>query len=164
MPADWKAELEEMKKATEEEIKESRRKEEELREKYKGDKERIIDLINSQLKPVVETFKEEDMEETSQPKIKKYHNGISLNVPIVQEVGYISFSISFDLVFTDRGYEVKTRKSGYDHVQDRAFTSEAFIHAPVDIKGIRDEIRAFLRDRNFAIKMLEEKKKRLQRK
>lgn len=163
MSSDWKEELGKLKKASEEEIKESHKKEEELREEHKEDKDKIIDLINSQLEPVAETFKEEGMEEANQPKIEKYHNGISLNVPIVREGRYISYGISFDLVFTDKGYEVRTRTSGYDHVQDRTFTSEAFIHAPVEVEGIRNEIRAFLRNRSFAIKMLEEKAKRMKR-
>ena len=163
MMSDWKAELEKVKKATEEEIKETRKKEDELRKKYEGQKEKIIDLIYSQLKPVEETFREEGKDEIDQPKIKKYYDGISLSLPIVHEGTHRGFGINFDLRFTDKGYAVRTRKSGYDHVQDRAFTSEGFIDAPVEIGKIRGEIRSFLGDRAFAIKMLEEKRKRMAR-
>ena len=163
MQREWKAELEKVKKATEEEIKEVRRKEEELREKHKGEREKIIEMIYSQLKPVEETFREEGKEETDQPKIKKYPGGISLSLPIVHQQTHTGFSISFDLRLTDKGYAVTTRKSGYDHTTDRVFTSEGFVEAPVEMGKIRSEIRDFIGNRSSAIKMLEGKKRRMQR-
>ena len=163
MSADWKAELKEMKKKTEEEMKEIRKKEEELREKHKGEREKIIDLIYSELKPVVETFVEEGKEETDQPKINKYQGGISLSLPIVHQGTHIGLSITFGLLFTDKGYGVTTRKTMYDHTKDRTFATEGFVEVPVTVEGIRKEIRDFIYNRGFAIKMLEEKKKRMGR-
>lgn len=163
MSADWKAELEETKKATEEDMEEVRKKEEELRKKYEGDQEKIIDLIYSQLKPVVETFREEGKEKTDQPRIDKRQSGIVLHLPIVHGNTHIGLSISFGLIFTDKGYGVTTRKRIYDHTKDRVFTSQGFVDAPVEIEGIQNQIREFIRDRAFAIKMLEEKTKRMKR-
>lgn len=163
MSADWKAELEKMKKEPEGEIAKKREAEEKLRKKYAGDKKKLIDLIHSQLIPVVETFKDEDMDETDQPKIRKYQMGIALYLPIVSHGTHLEFSITFGFNLTDNGYAVITRKTGYDHVQDRPFTSEGRVEAPVTVEGIQNEISAFIRDRNFVIEMLDEKARRMKR-
>jgi len=163
MPENWKAELEKMKKETEEEIEKTQEKEKELRKKYEDDKEKILDLVHSQLKPVVETFKEEGMAEIDQPKIQRYQSGISLHLPIVQQGTHIGLSMTFGLIFTDKGYALTTRKSCYDHTRDQVFSTEGYIDAPVTVEGIQNQIREFIRDRNFAVKMLEEKARRWKR-
>ena len=163
MSQDWETELQKMKKETEEEVGKIREEEEKLREKHEGEKEKIIELIHAQLKPVVETFKTESKIEGDQPRITKYPMGIELYLPIVHGGTTYGLSMTFGLIFTDNGYAVTTRKSGYDHTKDRIYSFEGFIEAPVTVEGIRNEIKGFIRDRNFAIKMLEEKARRFER-
>lgn len=170
MSEDWEKELKEIKEATKKEIMEIREKEEELREKHKEDVEKILDLIYSQLKPVEETFRKEGREESYQPKIVRHPHAIYLSLPITPESmrspGHyttIGLTIGFGLLLTDEGYGVKVTKDIYDHTKDRTFRTEGYISPPVDVDGIQKEIRDFLRDRRFAIKMLEEKMQRLKR-
>ena len=163
MSEDWKKELESMKKETEEKIAKAREEEEKLREKYKGDKEKIIDLINSELVPIVEVFKKEDMAEMDQPKIQRHQLGISLYLPITGEGTHIGLNMSFGFSFTEKGYAVTTRRGIYDHTKDRVFTIEGHIPAPVTTEGVQNAIREFIRDRNFAIKMREERAKHMKR-
>lgn len=164
MPADWKAELEKMKKETEEEVAKAREEERKLREKYEDEKEKIIELILAQLKPVVETFKIESEIEGDQPEIRKHAMGVELYLPIVSGGTTYGLSMTFGFTLTDNGYAVRTRKSGYDHTKDRIYSFEGVVEAPVTAEGIQNEIREFIRERNFAIKMLEEKRRRMERK
>jgi len=164
MSTDWEAELKKMKKETEEPKEKAREKENELRKKYEGDKEKILDLVHSQLKPVVETFRKEGLDEGDQPKIGKYQTAISLDLPIVEQGTHRGLSLTFSLTLSDNGYALVVKREGYDHVQDRNFYSEYQVPAPVTAEDIRGQIRQFIKERDFAIEMLEKKRVHFERK
>lgn len=140
-----------------------REEERELREKHKGEKEKIIELILAQLKLVVETFKTESIIVGDQPEIRKHGMGVELYLPLASGGTTYGLSMSFGFTLTDDGYTIRTRKSVYDIITDRIFEFEGVVEAPVTAKGIQDELSKFIRDRSFAIKRLEEKARRLGR-
>ena len=159
MSEDWKKELESMKKETEEEVERGRKVERELREKYAGEKEKLVELIYAQLKPVEETFKVEGAVK-NQPRLEKYPHGVSLYLPI--DHAYVN--IYFGFALTDEGYAVTVRREIFDHKTERNFYFDHYIQAPVTVEGIKKEIREFIRDRNDAAKRVEEKTRRNSRK
>jgi len=156
MSADWEAELKKMSKETEEQISKVREKEIELRKKYEGDKEKILDLVDSQLKPVIAAFRKEGLDKTDQPRVDRYQSAITLHLPIVEQGTHIGLSLSFSLIFTDTGYALTTRRGIYDHTRDNVFQVEGNVPAPVTAEGIQKQIKEFIRDRNFAIQMRED--------
>nr|NIQ05196.1 hypothetical protein [Candidatus Korarchaeota archaeon]NIU82906.1 hypothetical protein [Candidatus Thorarchaeota archaeon]NIW51446.1 hypothetical protein [Candidatus Korarchaeota archaeon] len=93
----------------------------------------------------------------------KYASGVELYLPIVSGGTTYGLSMTFGFFLTDNGYSVRTRKSSYDHTRDRIYSHEGVVEAPVTAEGLQKEIRGFIRDRNFAIKMLEDKARRWER-
>lgn len=157
MSTDWKKELENLKKTTHQQIEKKNEAEKKLREKFEGEKEKLLELIESQLTPVLETFMDENIPELDQPSIKKHQQAITLNLPIVSGGTHIGLEITFGFRFTDEGYAVRVRRSAYDHVQERTFEHQNFIQPPITAEKIQNQIRAFLNDRNYAIEMLAKK-------
>jgi len=164
MSEDWKRELERIKETTEKGVIEARKREDASREKYKRDVERVIELINSQLEPVAETFREEGREEADQPKIAKYPNGIRLSLPVVHKNTRIGLGISFDLTLSDEGYVIRAKatKDMYDQIRDKVGQTSEYI-SPVEPDNIQKEIKDFLLSRSSTIKVLEEREIRMKR-
>lgn len=148
-----------MKEETEEGITEAREEEKRLREKHAGEKEKLVELIYAQLKPVEETFRAEGVQK-NKPRLDKSPNGVTLYLPI----NYTSVGIYFGFTLTDKGYAVTVKKEIFDHEKERTFYVDHLIQAPVTVEGIKGEIRAFIRDRNDSVKRVEEKARRMARK
>lgn len=159
MSEDWKKELESMKKETEEEVEKVREEESKLREKHEGEKEKLVELIYAQLKPVEETFKVKGADK-NQPRLDKYPHGVTLYLPI----DHANVSIYFGFTLTDKGYALTVRREVFDSQKERTFYFDHYIQAPVTVEGINKEIREFVRDRNDTVKRVEEKARRRARK
>lgn len=159
MSSDWEAELESMKKETEEEVAKAREGERKLREKHAGEKEKLVELIYAQLKPVEETFKVEGADK-NQPRLDKHPNIVALYLPI----DHTNVSIYFGFTLTDNGYAVTVRRKMFDREKERNYYFDHYIQAPVTVEGIKKEIREFIRDRNYTVKKLEEKVRSMERK
>ena len=153
MSENWKKELRKIKKMTKKKVLEIRKREELLRDKYKEDAKRIMDLIYSQLKVVEEIFKEKGL----LPKIRRYENSIEMCCPFVV-YGELRFlpSISFHLLLTNEGYNVMVSYlmggGGAVELLRSIFGYEKIvIPSPVRIEDIQKEIKAFLQKRSQAI-------------
>jgi hypothetical protein len=94
---EWVAKLRKMKEETEKEIRESRYAEQHLREKYKDESTKIIELLRAKLKKVEEVFKESAQQELDQPKMESGTWGTCLNVPIIRLGTHVGLKICFFL-------------------------------------------------------------------
>ena len=160
----WVEELKKIKEDTEKILGVSRKKEVELREKFKDDVNRILYLISSLAEPVVETFEDTSKQEIEQPKFESnmLSKSAYLKVPISHRSSIFGdIGLGFILKLTNSGYAVEVRESSYDTVQNRSFSSVYYINPPVKIEHIQDAIRKFLKDRQWIIERLEERSKRL---
>ena len=164
MSEEWKKKLKELKEKTETEILEIHRKEEELREKYKNDRNRLIELIYEQLKEVEEIYTEEDMNEYIRTKVIKHSLGANLTLPIKSASTTISLGINFNLHLSDKGYAVEVREDLFDSVKEIRFYTSKTIRPPVKINDIQDAISGFLSSRKQILISYEKKQQRLGRK
>jgi len=157
MSDEWVEEIKRMKEETEKKIQKARSEEEALREKYKEDIKKILDLIKAQCAPVVDTFKDPSKWEWQQPEfgVSETAKAAWIRVPLAFPT---SLTLSFRLVLTDKGYSVEVRKQFYDEVKNRTGSSTGHIHPSVKEDSIRSEIRNFLKDRNDALERLEQKR------
>jgi hypothetical protein len=118
---DWVQKMKRMKEETEREIQDKRIAEEQLRDKYKDEKERIIGMLRSELGKVVEVFKDASQSELDQPKAETSGWGATLRVPIVYPSTHIGLGISFYLILTDKGYALKVTKGMFDGMHDQSY-------------------------------------------
>jgi hypothetical protein len=145
MSEEWKKVLERMKRQTKDEMRIGNLIEKELEQKYKGEKERLLNLIYSQLRQVIEIFTDEN-QEIYQPKIEKTSSSISLRFPIKSSSTTVHLSLDFGLILTDNGYAVTIRIEDYDFVQQRGFTHYGRIDPPVTVKMIQSTITEYLQN------------------
>jgi len=159
MSDEWVEEIKRMKEETEKRIQKARTEEEVLREKYKEDIKKILDLIKTQCAPVVDTFKDPSKWEWQQPEfgMSETAKAAWIRVPLAFPT---SLTLSFRLVLTDKGYSAEVRKQFYDDVKNTTDSSTGHIQPPVKEDSIRSEIRNFLKDRNNALEKLEEKRRK----
>jgi hypothetical protein len=165
MSNDWEKELEEMKTEATKKIEDLWKKEEGIKERYKGDAERILNIIHVQCKSVVKVLADQSAK-SSMDDLAKI---VSLEVPIVIDISHIKRTIVFRLVLTNSGYAVEFVKIFQDI--DTGQISEIVgdyinppvtqekIYPPVTQEKIQNVIRKFLRDRNIEIERLIEKRK-----
>lgn len=152
MSDEWAEELKKMKEEEERKIQESKTKEEQLREKYKGDIKKTMDMIRAQCESVVEVFVEH-----AKSTVNETAKIVSLKLPIPNVA---SLELTFRLILTKSGYAVKVTREIYDHVQERVAPFSRTIQPPIDVQKIRGAIREFLEERKYAIERVEEKRRR----
>ena len=164
MSEEWKKKLKELKEKTEIEILEVHRKEEELREKHKNDRNRIIELIYEQLKAVEEAYTEEGMNENIRPITTKRPLEVSLGLSIKMFNTTHGLRIVFILHLTDKGYAVEVKEDLFDPIKENRYYSTKTIFPPIKIKDIQESISVFLNSRKRILISYEEKQQRLGRK
>lgn len=152
MTNDWKKQLEHIKQETKDEIRKGSMMEKELRQKYEGLKEKLLEMIQSQLVPVVETFRDKNQNKVDQPKIEKTSSSISLRFPIKSGPTTLHLSIEFGFVLTDNGYAVTTRTEDFDFVQQRGFKHDGRIDPPITVTIIQSKIAAYIQNRPLSNK------------
>jgi hypothetical protein len=157
---EWVAKLRKIKEEAEKEIRESRYAEQRLREKYKDEPTKIIELLCAKLK---EVFKESAQQELDQPKMESGNWGACLSVPIIHSGMHVGLKICFFLHLTDKGYGLRVSKDMYDGMYDKPFETSGYINPPVTVSTIQKEVTDFLEARNNTIKRMEEKEKRFRK-
>lgn len=160
---EWVAKLRKMKEETEKEIRDSRYAEQHLREKYKDEPTKIIELLRAKLKKVEEVFKESAQQELDQPKMESGTWGACLNVPIIRLGTHVGLKICFFLHLTDKGYGLRVSRDMYDGMYDKPFETSGYISPPVTAGAIEKEVTDFLEARNDTVKRMEEKEKRFRK-
>ena len=160
---EWATKLRKMKEETEKETRESRYTEQHLREKYKEEPTRIMELLRAKLKKVEEVFKESAQQELDQPKMESGTWGACLGFPIIRLGTHGALKICFFLHLTDKGYGLRISRDMYDGMYDKTFETSGYIHPPVTAGAIEKEATDFLEARKDTIKRMEEKEKRFRK-
>ena len=163
MSEDWEKELKGFKEQAEKDTTEMCTKERELHDKYGPDKKKILDLIQSQLEPVVKTFRDESGDKIDQPGIERYESGIRLKLPLVHESTHYGLALSFNLSLTESGWMVNVKQDLFDSKNEKAYSTLESIPSPVDLEAVRGMIRGFIESRSQLINRLEEKSERYRR-
>jgi hypothetical protein len=140
-----------------------RAKERELHDKYGPDRNRILDLIQSDMEPVARTFRNESTDKADQPEITRYEGGIRLKLPLVHESMHIGLALSFDLVLTGTGCAANVKSDFYDHKTEQVYCALGRIPPQVEKEAVRKEIRKFIESRNQTAKLLQEESNRFRR-
>jgi hypothetical protein len=152
----WEKELEEMKKEATEKIEDLLKKEEDIKEKYRADVKRILDIIYTLCKSVVKVLGEQ----SAKCSIDDLAKVVSLEVPIVIDGSHIKRTIIFRLAFTNTGYGVEFVKIFQDiNTGQISKIVGDYINLPVTQEKNQNVIRKFLRDRNIEIERMVEKRK-----
>jgi len=146
MSKEWKKILERIMHQTRDEMRRGSLIEKEIEQKYEGAKERLLDLIYSQLVPVIEIFTDKNQQEIYQPKIEKTSSSISLKFPIKSSSTTVHLSLDFGFILTDNGYAVTIKTEDYDFVQHRGFTHYGRIDPPVTVKIIQSTITEYIQN------------------
>ena len=160
---EWGAKLRKMKEETEKEIRETRYEEQHLREKYKDEPTKIIELLRTNLKKVEEVFKESAQQESYQPTIESGSWGECLSLPIIRLGTHAGLKICFFLHLTNKGYGLRVSRDMYDWMNDKSYETSGYIRPPVTAGAIQKEVSDFLEARNNTIKRMEEKEKRFRK-
>jgi hypothetical protein len=151
----WKEELQKMKTDREKKVENEVRIGEELKEKYKEDIKKIIDMIKAQCEPVVETFRNLSEQEANQPKLNEGVSWVTMSFPlIVYSSGYATLNLGFSLVLTEKGYNIGVRLEFYNDADSRTYSTSRQIQATED--AVREQIREFLESIERARKRIEE--------
>jgi hypothetical protein len=148
MSTGWKAELEKLKRQPIEERAKPQKKEQTYPLSNKRELRKLRKLIESQLMPVVDVFREEGRTETKRPHIHEYKNGYTLVLPVTEHVVKpIILKIQFEFHLTDQGYVLMVKR---ENDETTAF-QEKIITLPVTEEKIRNEIRDILKERRKII-------------
>ena len=110
-------------------------------EKHKAEKQKIKEMLNSELKKVVEVYTDKSVGEYDRPSLRIEENSVYLSVPIVRSHSHISYGLYFSLKLTEKGYGLSVHGAGRD----------GFIEPPVTTDAIQKEVEEFLKARNFEI-------------
>ena len=150
MSADWKAELHRLKRQP---IKQGA-----IQNKINTEKtelKRLMKMLKTQLRPVVEVFREEGKTKTQQPHIHEHRNGYTLVLPLAPEdVEPIALRLQFEFSLTENGYILKA----IGETEKNTPAPEKIIEAPITREKIRDEVRDFLKERQKIILKLKKRK------
>ncbi len=147
MTGNWEAELRKIKRQY---IEETIKKHKGLRVIYsrKSEFRNIMKLIKSLLLPVVEVFRGEELAKTLQPHIHEYKTGYTLVVPVAEpEIKPIILKLEFELLPTEEGHILKVIRETPKKIP----ALERIIESPITEEKIRNEIRAFLSERQSII-------------
>ena len=159
----WEDKIRKIKEETDQEIKENRLAEQRLREKYKDEKTKIIEMLRSELGVVVKVFKRPSGKYYEQPSLEVADWGASLKVPIVGAGPTVNIGITFSFQFGDDGYGLKVVKGTYDAVSQKSDEINGEIPPPVTAAAVQKQVTVFLETRKACIKRMEEEAQRLQR-
>ena len=147
MSAKWKAELEKLKQHPIEEIKKGQKKERDAEKSHKSQMKKLMKLLEAQLTPVVEVFREEARTKTQQPHIHEYKNGFTLVLPIPKHgLKPIILRLQFEFLLTGKGYVLKAKRE-----IGKTEGPERVIVAPITKEEIRNEIREIVKERQRII-------------
>ena len=154
MSAEWKAELEKLKHQPIEEIVKGQKKERDIEKSHKTQLKKLMKLLEAQLDPVVEVFREEARTNSQQPHIHEYKNGFTLVLPIPKHgLKPIILRLQFEFLLTGKGYVLKAKRE-----IGKTECPERVIVAPITKEEIQNEIREFIKERQRIV--LELKKER----
>jgi hypothetical protein len=150
MSADWKAELQRLKIQP---VKKGA-----IQNKINTEKtelKRLMKMLKTQLRPVVETFTEQGKTKMRQPHIHEHSNGYTLVLPVVKEgIEHITLRLQFEFSLAENGYILKA----IGETEKNMPAPEKTIETPITEEKIRDEIRDFLRKRQIIILKLKKRK------
>jgi hypothetical protein len=152
-----------MKEGTEREIQDKRLAEQQLRDKYKDEKGKIIEMLRSELDKVVEVFKDGSQRELDQPKAEIEDLVATLKVPIVHSSTHVGLGISFCPRLTDNGYALNVTRGIFDEMSGQIREVTRTIFPPVTTEAIQKEVTDFLETRSNTIKMMEERTQKFKR-
>ena len=154
MSAEWKAELEKLKHQPIEEIVKGQKKERDIEKSHKTQLKKLMKLLEAQLDPVVEVFREEARTNSQQPHIHEYKNGFTLVLPIPKHgLKPIILRLQFEFLLTGKGYVLKAKRE-----IGKTECPERVIVAPITKEEIQNEIREIIEERQRIV--LELKKER----
>ena len=147
MSAEWKAELEKLKRQPNEETMKMQKKEVGTGGSHKTELRKLMKLLKSQLTPVVEVFKEKGKTKTQQPHIHEYKDGYALVLPIAKS-GRTPTILRLQLEFqlTEKGYVLKAKRE-----TGKATGPERIIVAPITEEEIHNEILEVIKERQSMI-------------
>lgn len=159
MAGNWEAELRKLKQQFIEETMKTQKKAASSSESSKSELKKLKELAESLLLPVVEVFNEEGLTKTLQPHIHQHKNGYSLVVPVAEPgIKPIILTLELEFLQTKNGHALKvihdTPKSisASEKVMEQAICSE---------ERIREEIRAFLIERQNVILDIKKEQNRI---
>lgn len=154
MSAKWKAELEKLKQQPIEEIKKGQKKERDIEKSHKSELKKLMKLLEAQLDPVVEVFREEARTKTQQPHIHEYKNGFTIVLPIPKHgLKPIILRLQFEFLLTEKGHVLKAKKE-----IGKTEGPERVIVAPITKEEIQNEIREIIKERQrIALELKKEK-------
>jgi len=147
MSAEWKAELEKLKQQPIEETMKTQKKESSGGESRKSELKKLMKLVKSQLRPVVEVFRDEWKTKTQQPHIHEYTNGYTLVMPIAKpSLKPTILRLQFEFQLTEKGYVLKAKRE-----IGKTTGPERIIVAPITEEEIHNEIREVIKERQSVI-------------
>jgi hypothetical protein len=152
--AKWKAELEKLKQQPIKETKKVRKKERDAEKSHKSQLKKLLQVLEDQLTPVVEVFREEARTMTQQTHIHEYKNGFTLVLPIPKRgLKPIILRLQFEFLLTEKGYVLKAKKE-----IGKTEGPERVIVAPITKEEIQNEIREIIKERQrIALELKKEK-------
>jgi hypothetical protein len=143
MSTGWKAELEKLK--TQPLKKVITQKEP---NSQKADLKKLMKLLETQLKPVIEVFTEQGKTKTQQPHIHEHDNGYTLVLPVAEKgIEPVILRLQLEFKLSEKGYLLKV----IGETEKNSPAPEKIIEAPITEEKIRNEIRAFLQKRQMII-------------
>ena len=156
MSAEWKAELEKLKRQPTEETIKMQKKERVTEDSRKSELRKLMKLLKSQLLPVVDVFREAGRTETQQPHIHEYKNGYTLVLPIANPgLKPTILRLQFEFQLTEKGYVLKAKRE-----TGKTAGPERIIVAPITEEEIRSEVRELLMERqSMVLKVKKEQNK-----
>jgi hypothetical protein len=154
MSEDWLTKIKEMKKKEDDmnaDLEATKKAWTENKEKHKDERNKIIELINSESKKIAEIYTDESAKRYSKPKVTGNDRYVSLSMTIERQSLSRDYEITFSLESTEKGYRVDVHKGN---------GASKSIFPPVTVEAIQKELVDFISDRNNEIGQLisEEKK------
>jgi hypothetical protein len=157
MMGNWEAELRKLKQQFNEEIMKTQKSATRGSESSEGELVKLKKLVESLLLQVVEVFNEEGLTKTLQPHIHQHKNGYTLVVPVAEPgVRPIILKLELELQHTKNGYALKVI---HDTPKNIPPAEKEMEQAMCSEERIREEIRAFLIERQNIILDIKKKTK-----
>ena len=153
----WESELRKLKQQFAEETMKTQKKEKSSLESDESEFRRLKKLVESLLLTVVKVFNEEGLTKTLQAHIHQHKNGYTLVVPVAElGVRPIILKLELELLQTKNGYALKVLRDTPKSVPPAEKVMEQVLCSE---ERIREEIRAFLIERQNIILDIKKKTK-----
>jgi hypothetical protein len=157
MMGNWEAELRKLKQQFNEEIMKTQKSATRGSESSEGELVKLKKLVESLLLQVVEVFNEEGLTKMLQPHIHQHKSGYTLVVPVAEPgVRPIILKLELELQHTKNGYALKVI---HDTPKNIPPAEKEMEQAMCSEERIREEIRAFLIERQNIILDIKKKTK-----